>query len=152
MSAISPVTSYAPEDYSSEPWEKVFFEALTNNYGVLGKACDAAGVHEQAVKTRAKNSPTFKMMLEAAVRMVNDVMEYEAMRRALEPAERPVFQRGELVGVIREWDNKHLQWMLERRMPEKYHLPTRVEFAGDGEGVVNFKLELNPGLNQEEDS
>jgi hypothetical protein len=145
------VTSYAEGDYQPEPWEKPFFEALINEYGVLGKAYEAAGVHEKAVKARAKNSPTFKMMLEAATRMTDDVLEYEIMRRAIEPSERPVFQRGQLVGIIKEWDTKHLEWTAERRMPEKYHLPTRVEFAGDGEGVLNFKLELNPGGSSEDE-
>lgn len=151
MSEIDNVTRHAPADYEPAGWEKRFFEAFVNEYGIIGRACDAAGVHENAVKQRAKSSPTFKMMLESAVRMVNDMLEYEGMRRALEPAERPVFQRGELVGVIKEWDNKMLQWMLERRMPERYHIPTRVEFAGDGEGVLNFKLELNPGAQEDEE-
>jgi hypothetical protein len=91
------------------------------------------------------------MMLEQAYRMMNDALEYEAMRRAVEPNERPVFQRGEMVGVIKEYDTKHLEWLLERRMPERYHIPTRIEFAGDGEGVLNFKLELNPGGQKEDE-
>jgi hypothetical protein len=144
------VTSYAPDEHIPEPWEKPFFEAFINEYGVIGKACDAAGIHENVVRTRTKNSKTFKMMYESAVRMVNDMLEYESMRRALEPNERPVFQRGQLVGIIKEWDTKHLEWVMERRMPEKYHIPTRVEFAGDGEGVLNFKLELNPGSSQDD--
>lgn len=134
------VTSYA-----AEPWEKQFFESFLNEYGILGKAADAAGVHENVVLTRARDNPTFKMMLDQAVRMIDDAMEHEAMRRALEPTERPVYQRGQIVGIVKEWDTKHLQWMLERRIPEKYHLQTRVEFAGSSEGVLDFKLELGSG-------
>jgi hypothetical protein len=145
------VTSYEDGGYSPEPWEKKFFDALLTEYGILGKACDVAGIHENVVKERAKAEPTFKMMLEQAYRMMNDALEYEAMRRAVEPNERPVFQRGEMVGVIKEYDTKHLEWLLERRMPERYHIPTRIEFAGDGEGVLNFKLELNPGGQKEDE-
>jgi hypothetical protein len=139
-----------PIEDTPEPWEKRFFEAYLNDYGVVGKAANAAGVHPNKIKARAKESPAFKLMYEAAERAVNDMLDFEVMRRALEPSERPVYQRGKLVGVIREWDNRHLEWVAERRMPQKYHLPTRVEFAGDADGAIAFKLELNPG-SQEED-
>jgi len=141
-----------------EPWEKDFLEGFVNEYGVLGKAAQAAGVHPNAIKTRAKNSARFRDLYEAAVRMVDDTLEYENVRRALEPNERPIFQRGQLVGVVQEWDTKHLEWVLERRMPEKYHLPSRIEFGGSGsEGAVNFKLslgdtpgELGPGSDEDD--
>jgi hypothetical protein len=127
-----------------EDWERAFLEAYINEYGVEGKAAKAAGVHPIRVRKRMQESPGFKDLYETAQRMVDDIWHYEAARRALEPSERPIFQRGKLVGVVKEYDNKHLQWYLERRFPETYHIPTRVEFAGEHEGAINFKLELGP--------
>jgi len=66
----------------------------------------------------------------------------------LEPSERPVFHQGRQVGVIQEWDTKHLEWVAERLLPEEFHLPTRIESQGDSE--VEFKLQLNPADDKEE--
>lgn len=134
-----------------EDWERTFLEAFVNEFGVESRAAKKAGVHPARVSSRAKESPTFRGLLAAARKLVDDTMEYEIMRRAFEPNERPVFQRGKLVAVMREYDNRHLQWLAERRMPEKYHLPTIVEFAGDRDGAVKFKMELNPADVQEEE-
>lgn len=145
------------QEDAPQPWEKEFLQAYTENYGVAARAARSIGVHPRAIEMRCKQSPRFKALYEAAQQMVKDTMRYEAMRRALEPTERPVFQRGELVGVIQEWDTRHLQWMLERMIPEEFHLPTRIEFGSGGDGAVNFELklgdsppELNPGDDDDE--
>lgn len=127
-----------------EPWEKKFLEVFVSStaYGTVSKAAEAAGVSSRVVEHRAKTSPMFKMQLDAARELIRGMTRYEIIRRALEPSQRPVFHRGEIVGYIQEWDNKHLQWVAERMMPEEFHLPTRIEFAGDHDGAINFKLDL----------
>jgi hypothetical protein len=125
-----------------EAWEKDFLEALVNEYAIIGKAARAAGVHPNAVESRRKASPRFSALYDAAQKMIDDALEYENVRRALEPNERPIFQRGQLVGVVQEFDTKHLEWLLERRHPEKYHIPTRIEFAGQNADAVKFRLQL----------
>lgn len=126
-----------------ESWERLFLEAYLGEYGTITKAARAAGVSPKTVQARAKASPAFRARLDAARDVLKDTVRYEILRRALEPSERPVFQRGVLVGVIQEWDNKHLQWVAERMIPEEFHIPTRIEVAGEGEGTVNFKLQLS---------
>ena len=123
-------------------WEKPFLEALINEYGVVGKAARAAGIHPNAVTARAKESPRFNALFTAAQNVVRDTLEFENVRRALEPNERPIFQRGQLVGVVREYDTKHLEWLLERLYPEKYHIPTRVEFGTGQSDAISFRLSL----------
>ncbi len=127
-----------------EPWEKRFIEAFLSRdaYGTVAKAAGLAGITTADVNRRVKESPTFKKQLEAARTVVKGIVDYEIIRRAVEPYDRPVFQRGELVGYIQEWDNKHLQWVAERMSPELYNLPTRIEFAGETDGAINFRLDL----------
>lgn len=126
-----------------EEWEKPFLEAFVNEFGIEGKAARAVGIHPNVIRNRVKNSPRFADMYDEAQRMVDDTLEYESVRRALTPSERPVYQRGQLVGVVQEWDTKHLEWLLERRIPERYHIPTLVEFGGKAtDGAVKFKLAL----------
>lgn len=125
-----------------EEWETAYLEALTNEYGIHTRACRAAGVHPDAVERRTRDSPRFAQLRRSADEMVASMWDYEAARRALEPFERPVFQGGKLVGVIREYDNKFLQWYLERKYPEKYHIPTRIEFGQGSADAINFRLSL----------
>lgn len=124
-----------------EEWEKPFLEAYANNYGVIGLAAKEAGVSQKAVARRRKTSARFNALMAHAESIVYDTLEYEAVRRALEPNERPIFQRGMLVGTVKEWDTKHLEWMLERVMPEKYHIQSRIEI-GTNQNEVKFKLSL----------
>lgn len=138
-----------------EEWESTFLKAFTEEYGIEGRAARAAGVHPSAIHRRIKESPRFAMLYASAQRMVDDVLEWEALRRALEPNEKPIFSRGMLVGTVKEWDTRHLEWMLERRMPEKYHLLSRIEFGADKRGEVKFKLELGdstPELESDEET
>lgn len=124
-----------------EEWEKKFFEALLNEHAIIGRAAKAAGVSVQVIERRRRESIRFSQMLDRAEAMIDEALEYESLRRALEPNEKPIFARGQMVGVMREWDTRHLEWVLERRIPEKYHLPSRVEL-GTRESDVTFKLAL----------
>jgi hypothetical protein len=125
-----------------EEWEQKFFEALLGEHAIIGRAAKAAGVSLQVIERRAKESTRFALMLDRAERVVDDILEFESLRRAIEPNERPIFQRGQLVAVTKDWDTRHLEWVLERRMPEKYHLQSRIEF-GAKEADVTFKLALS---------
>lgn len=139
MSEMQKYTAEGPP----EEWEKSFLEAFVNEYGIEGKAARSIGVHPNAIKNRCKNSPRFREMYDEAQRMVDDTLEFESVRRALEPSERPIYQRGQLVGTIQEWDTKHLEWLLERKIPERYHIPTLVEFGGkQTDGAVVFRPKL----------
>ena len=138
-----------------EEWEKPFLEAYANNYGVIGLAAKEVGVSYKAVARRRRDSQRFDAMMRHAESIVHDTLEYEAVRRALEPNERPIFQRGALVGTVKEWDTRHLEWMLERLMPEKYHIQSRIEI-GTNQNEVKFKLALGdseptPELEQGDD-
>ena len=140
------------EEGDPEDWEADFLKHYTQEFGVEGRAARAAGVHPKVVRKRVKESPRFAMLYAHAQQMVDDVLEFEALRRALEPNEKPIYQRGMLVGVVKEWDTKHLEWMLERRMPDKYHLQSRIEFGSDRSGEVKFKLELGDQTPELEES
>lgn len=135
----------------TEEWEQQFLDAYLTKFGVITHAARAVGVTPDKVKTRAASSPEFREKLDAAREVVKDTIRYEVIRRAIEPVEKPIYQRGEFVGVVEEWDNKHLEWVAERLMPSEFHIPTRVEFAGDGDGAVSFKLELGSGQAESEE-
>ena len=47
-------------------------------------------------------------------------MELEARRRAVKGTDKPVFQRGEQVGTIREYSDTLLMFLLKANKPEKF--------------------------------
>ncbi len=92
------------------------------------------------------NYPAFRDLWVAA-RDVGDQIRHLrrvdlADKHAIEGTERPVFQQGKRVGVIREWDHKLLQWLIEADDPAKYR-PKAPGVSGNvNVGVV---VEFNVG-------
>lgn len=143
----------APEDepalsleLAADDWAHVFFATyLGTGPGNLTKSAKAAGVHPKAIKRRIETDLLFADLKEQADLALLHALEEEAFRRARDGTERPIFQHGEVVGHVREVDNRLLQWLLERLAPEKYHLATLVEHVSpDTPGAFTFRLGDKP--------
>ncbi len=68
-----------------------------------------------------------------------DALEDEAMRRAIDGVEKPVFRGGEVVGHVRDYSDSMLMFLLKSRKPEV--------FGGKGiseatESGVDFESEI----------
>lgn len=133
-----------------DDWAIPFLEAYTGHnknakaYGIISKAAKPAGVTRQAVEKRIKTDLIFKTLLEQAQEEIKDTVRHEVIRRALEPNKRPIYQRGEMVGEIQEYDNQHLRWVAERMMREEFHLPTIIELTAEGTtGAFTFHMGEN---------
>lgn len=142
-------------EYVSAEWEDAFFTAYLSQYGVIAEAARAAGISYRTVKKRVVDYPAFKERLATAKELVKeevkDRIRYENFRRAFEPQRKPIYQRGVYVGEEMVWDNKHLEWLSERMLPEEFYMPARIEFGADaGDGSIHFKLQLNPGQQDED--
>lgn len=132
-------------------WAAKFLAAWPENYFAVGPTCQAAGVHPRTFHARLKHDSTFAALYDDLVDQAKDAIRSELHRRAIDGIERPVYQGGRVVGSITEYDNKHLEWLAERLMPEEYHLPLRIEFARPDEADFVFRMgesdivELPPG-------
>lgn len=135
--------------YVAYKWERQFHYHFIYSYGTMTEACAQAKVTEDMVIARAQESQTFAHRLNYNKNLLKDMVNKEMFRRAVEPNEIPIYQRGVLVGKRLEWDTRHLEYVAERLMPELWHLPTKIE-SGQGDGSVDFKLELNPGKDDDE--
>jgi len=60
-----------------------------------------------------------------------DALEDEAMRRALEGGEEPVFYQGKIVGSVRKYSDTLLMFMLKARRPERCRDRVGVDVAED---------------------
>ncbi len=62
----------------------------------------------------------------------------EAVRRAVEGTEKPVYQQGRLVGHVQEYSDTLLIFLLKGRRPEKYGEKLRQEISGPGGDAVQI--------------
>ena len=62
----------------------------------------------------------FRKIWDEAIEAGSDVIEDEALRRAVEGVEKPVYRGGEVVGHVRDYSDAMLTMLLKARRPEKY--------------------------------
>ncbi len=110
-----------------EAWKAAFLAALRDGVHVRD-ACRKAKIGAaQVYKCRAADS-RFADAWAEAIRIGTAELEAEAGRRAYHGTLKPVYQKGVLVGRIREYSDTLLIFLLKARRPQKYR--ERVEHSG----------------------
>ena len=100
-------------------WTPKFLAELARR-GIVKDACRAAGIDRKTAYRRKTDDSAFAEAWKDALDESADVMEREAFRRAVEGVDRPVFQGGEKIGVVREYSDSLLTLMLKANRPNKY--------------------------------
>ena len=96
----------------------IFLSALAQGCTVTS-AAQAAGVARTTVyEWRA--DPDFETAWQAAEDAGVDILEQEAMRRACDGVEKPVYRGGEVVGHVTDYSDSMLMFLLKARRPEKF--------------------------------
>lgn len=121
---------------ADDDWAHKFFHAYLSSHGrgTISRSAKYAGVHVEAVRRRRANDAIFAALFHQADEILLEALEAESYRRAKDGTLRPIFQAGQRVGFVRDVDNRHLEWLLERLAPEKYHLPTKIELTNPAGG------------------
>lgn len=96
----------------------------------------------RTIQDKASKDPAYMGELLAARHILVDMMRHEAVRRAIVPTQRPIYQRGELLGYEEVRDNKHLEWMLERLDPDEFNLARKLEVTGEGGAPIRFAFNM----------
>lgn len=120
-------------------WQPVFLEAFAET-GVVKSACRIAGVSRATVYRHREEDEAFAALWADAEADAGDVLEAEAVRRAVVGTERPVFQGGVEVGRIREFSDRMLELLLKARKPEKFGDKKQLELGGS----VGLHFALSP--------
>jgi hypothetical protein len=102
-----------------ESQQEAFLIALADT-GVIGAAAQFAGVDRSTVYRWRERDPKFELLCQIAVDDAADKLESEAIRRAVEGWDEPVFYSGLEVGVIRKRSDMLLSLLLKANKPEKY--------------------------------
>jgi hypothetical protein len=100
----------------------------------LTAGCRAAGVSNHTVYQWRETDDAFVMRENELRTELADRLEGEAIRRAFEGWDRPIYQRGELVGVERVYSDMLLKLMLTALRPERFR--ERVDVSGSVEQIV----------------
>lgn len=120
-------------------WKPLFLEHLRETANV-SRSANFAGVNRRTVYTERGNSETFREAWDDAVEEGMDFLEEEARRRAYEGTLKPVYQRGDKVGEIREFSDTLMIFLLKGRRPDVYGDRVKQEVTGKGGGPVQHDI------------
>ncbi len=115
--------------------EALFLGALGDGLSVSG-AARAAGIARQTAYNRRNSDEAFAAAWNDAIEAGTDSLEDEALRRAKDGTDRPVYQKGALVGHIREYSDTLAMFLLKGRRPEKFKERSSNEHTGSGGGPI----------------
>jgi len=108
--------------------EEAFFDALRDGRSISA-ACLEAGITRSSAYLWRESDPAFRTKWGECVEEGTDRLEDEALRRARDGTEKPVYQGGKLVGTVREHSDTLMIFLLKARRPQKYK--DRVALGGD---------------------
>jgi hypothetical protein len=100
----------------------------------LTAGCQAAGISAHTLYRWRETDDEFALRENELRLQLSDRLEAEAIRRAYEGFERPIYQRGVLCGYERVYSDMLLKLMLGALKPDKYR--ERVDVSGTVEQIV----------------
>lgn len=106
-----------------------FLETLKATCNIT-RSCEASGLARSAVYEWRDEDPAFAADWEEALDIAGDTLVAEAVRRAVEGVDRPVFQGGRQVGVVREYSDTLLVVLLKAFKREKFGELQYVKYDG----------------------
>jgi hypothetical protein len=130
---LHPLYKYAAGKFTKAARD-VFLKELIET-GRIGHSAHVSGVSTQTVDYHRKNFPEFDALCRDALEEFNTKIEQEIYRRAVIGVERPVFQGGVLVGVVKEYSDRLLEIEAKRRMPAAYNDKMAIDMNVSG-GVL----------------
>ncbi len=98
---------------------QAFLAALAETANVL-KSSEIAKIARRTAYDWKSADSEFAEAWERALDIGADALEDEAVRRAVEGVDEPVFYQGKACGVVRKYSDTLLIFLLKGRRPEKY--------------------------------
>jgi hypothetical protein len=99
--------------------EEAFLAALEETANVK-RSCEIIGLPRRTVYEWRDVDADFAKRWERSLERGTDALEDEAIRRAHEGMDKPVYQGGVLVGYVREYSDTLMIFMLKARRPHKF--------------------------------
>jgi len=102
-------------------------------------AAAAVGAHRRTIIKWPDRDEEFAERWSDAVEEGVDRLEEEAIRRAVDGVDRPVFFQGRIVGYTKEYSDTLLKFLLEAKRPAVYRARNINVMAPDGDGVLEVR-------------
>lgn len=120
-------------------WIESFIASLTLVPNV-SEACRRAGITRQAAYKRRESDPDFAARWDDAVEVSTDDLVGECYRRAKEGCDKPVFYKGGLCGMIREYSDTLAIFLLKAHRRDTYGDKVRAEHSGPNGGPIEIDV------------
>lgn len=104
----------------SNQLRKTAFLNLLAEGASISYAAETVDVSRVSLYNWREKDPLFKAEWDHCYKLGEDALEQEAIRRAIEGTAKPVYQQGIRVGVIQEYSDTLLIFLLKSRNPHKY--------------------------------
>lgn len=112
------------------PEKKAAFLSALADCGNVADAARQAGIARNALYLWKRDDSEFAAEWEAALIAGGETLEEEAVRRARDGWDEPVWYKGEQVGTVRRYSDTLLIFLLKGLMPEKYGERQKIEYSG----------------------
>ena len=109
--------------------KRAFLQAFAATGGVE-RAEKRSGVSHQCHYNWLRHDPQYVAAFRVAHEMAADMLENEAIRRAVDGVAEPVYQGRQLVGTVQRYDSTLLIFMLKGLRPEKYRDRLQIDVTG----------------------
>lgn len=133
--------------------KKLAFLTAFAELGTITHAARAAGIERRSHYDWLESDPAYPSAFAEAQHQANDALVREARRRAVEGVDKPVYQGKELVGLIREYSDTLLIFLLKGALPDVYRdrVEMRIDIHREAEAVAaQFGLDADAVLAEAE--
>jgi len=113
------------------PEKKADFLTALASCGNVTEACRIADVSRNAMYMWKSDEPDFATQWKKYLAAGTELLEDEAIRRAREGWDEPVFHQGAIAGSIRKYSDTLLIFLLKGQMKEKYGDKQTIEHTGE---------------------
>lgn len=110
------------------------------DYASISRACRKAKVPRSTVYDWLKKDEDFKARYNESIEIAVAALEDEAIRRAHEGTNRPVYQGGKKVGSVREYSDTLMIFLLKGLAPDKYKDRQQVDSTNKN---INFNTDVS---------
>jgi hypothetical protein len=110
-------------------WTPTFLAKFEELFTVTA-ACEAAGIERSTAYRRRHSDEDFALAWADIEEKTTEMMEQEAIRRATDGINEPIFHKGEIVATVRRPSDRLLIFMLGARNPEKYRERMDIRHSG----------------------
>ena len=147
MSSLVPSKRDTPAVGLGKKRRRIFLDVLART-GRVAESARAAGFTDTSYLKKVRNGdPEFAAAWDAALEAAADMLEDEAVRRAVQGVRKAIMYKGQIVGYDLIYSDRLLMFLLKGARPDKFAERKKVDATVGG----NIGIAMLPPMNRNED-